>query len=74
MIVIVDIEWAVNRYFKKSPTQIAAERVDESWNVTDKFYSLIRPENESFYDWEQVAYNAGDEVDFLSSKTAYTVL
>lgn len=74
MFVIVDMEWVTNRAGHYAPTQIAAIRVDESWNTAGEFDAFIRPRDSSFYDWRHIAYNGGKAPDFLGAKNAYLVL
>ncbi len=74
MFVIMDMEWVTNRAGHCTPTQISAIRVDEQWNTIDKFNSLIRPRDTSFYDWRHVAYKGGKAPDFLEAPNAYVVL
>lgn len=62
--VIADVEW-VEKGYKKSPTQLSALRVDENWNVLDRFSSFIRPMDASFYDWSHIAYSGGKKEDFI---------
>ena len=74
MFVICDIEWAINDKKQISLTQIAASRVDEKWHTLESFFSLVRPQNASFEDWEQVCYAGHKSIDFLHAPSAYSVL
>ena len=74
MFVICDIEWAINDKKQISLTQIAASRVNEKWHTLESFFSLARPQNASFEDWEQVCYAGHKSIDFLHAPSAYTVL
>ncbi len=73
MFVLVDIEWSTNTQGDKSPTQLAALKVDEQWNVTDSFDSFIRPRDESFHNWKHVSYRGGDAKSFLHARNAHAV-
>jgi len=73
MFVITDMEWVTNKSGHYSPTQLAAVRVDENWNKVDSFESLIRPRDESFYEWRHIAYVGAGPEDFLSAAEAYEV-
>ena len=72
MFVLMDLEWVTNTRDEISPTQLAAVRVDENWNETDRFSALIRPKDCSFWEWEHVAYTAGAPDNFRYAETAYT--
>ena len=74
MFVICDIEWAINDKKQISLTQIAASRVNEKWHTLESFFSLARPQNVSFEDWEQVCYAGYKSIDFLHAPSAYSVL
>ncbi len=74
MFVIADIEWAENRAYMTTPTQLSAVRVDNDWNVVDSFNSLIRPRDSSFHIWHHVSYNSGKASDFLGAESAFEVL
>ena len=74
MYVICDIEWAVNSKQQISLTQIAAVRVNNLWQSVASFSSIVRPQNASFQDWEQVCYAGHKIIDFLHAPSAYTVL
>ena len=41
MFVLADMEWMTNENGHYSPTQLAAVKVDENWNIVDKFESLL---------------------------------
>ena len=43
MMVLFDMEWVTDRNGREMPTQIAAMRVDSTWNPLDRFETLIRP-------------------------------
>ena len=70
MFVIADIEWMTNAMRHQSPTQLAAVRVDEAWNVVDEFDALIRPRDRGFYDWNHISYTGAQAMDFLCAKGA----
>lgn len=73
MYVIADIEW-INPYENyTSPTQLAAARVDENWNVKDEFNAFIRPHRKGCCKWEHMAYTGGTSEDFMSAETAQEV-
>ncbi len=74
MYVVVDIEWAENRRGFQSLTQIAATKVDSDWNFVASFFSLIRPQNVSFENFNQVCYNGAPPHRFQAAQTAFTVL
>ena len=74
MFVIADIEWATNRTYRITPTQLSAVKVDENWNIVDSFSHFIRPQDNSFYNCTDVAYAGGKVTDFLYAKSAYEVL
>ena len=74
MYVIADIESLQNKLNMHSPTQLAALRVDDDWNVVGEFFSYIRPLDSSFYDWNDVAYTGGRPEDFLHARGCYNVL
>ena len=73
MYVIADMEWITNANGHHSPTQLAAVRVDENWNVVDKFASFIRPRDSEFHDWKHKAYTGGTATKFLYAKNAHYV-
>ena len=66
MLVLVDIEW-IEGYSEKNLTQLAALRVDESWNVQDKFSSLACPPSLKNFDWDHVAFNGHNPNDFFEA-------
>lgn len=74
MYVIADIEWNTNEFGLKYPTQLAAVKVDENWNVTERFSSFIRPTDSSFHNWWHVSCRGGRAADFLNARVAYSVL
>ena len=73
MFVIADIEWMTNEDGHHSPTQLAAIRVDESWNEVDAFASLIRPRDSEFHVWRHVSYTGGKPTDFIYARNAHNV-
>ena len=72
--VLADIEWNTNVQGVRSPTQLAAVKVDDQWNVVDRFAAFIRPQNESFHNWQHISYTGGSAVGFLSADSACDVL
>lgn len=74
MYVLLDIEWITNKKHHISPTQIAAMRVDDLWYRSALFYSRIRPKDETFHQWDDVAYAGGDRWAFLSAPGLRKVL
>ena len=40
MYIIADVEWVQNEQNKQSPTQLAAVRVDDEWNIIDDFTAI----------------------------------
>ena len=73
MFVLADMEWMTNENGHYSPTQLAAVKVDENWNIVDKFEAFIRPRDTAFHDWEHVAYTGGTATDFLHARKGYNV-
>lgn len=73
MYIIADVEWVENQSNKKSPTQLAAVRVDEEWNFVDEFSSYIRPLDYTFHNWNHVAYTGGDPYNFVNAPGCYKV-
>lgn len=73
MFVIADLEWIEIDNRKSCPTQLAAIRVDDLWNETDRFYELILPKNADYYHWEHMAFVGGTPIEFLRAKTAKDV-
>jgi len=73
MYIVADVEWVENELHKKSPTQLAAVRVNENWEIIDDFSSFIRPMNPSFYDWGHVAYAGGIPSNFTHAPHCYDV-
>ena len=73
MFVLADMEWMTNENGHYSPTQLAAVKVDENWNIVDKFESFIRPRDTAFHYWEHVAYTGGTATDFLHARKGYNV-
>lgn len=73
MFVIADIEWMTNEEGHHSPTQLAAIRVDETWNEVDNFASLIRPRDSEFHDWRHVSYTGGKPTEFMYARNAHNV-
>ncbi len=74
MYVIADIEWNMNKFGLKYPTQLAAVKVDENWNSTYRFESFVRPRDDSFHNWNHVSYKGGRAEDFKNARNAYAVL
>lgn len=70
MFVITDLEWVQrNATF---PTQLAAVRVNSSWEVVDRFAMLIRP---SFHkiSWKHVAFTGYERDEFRNAYSASAV-
>lgn len=67
MYVLMDIEWITNRDQQINPTQIAAMRVDEQWNESNRFFARIRPRDSSFHQWDHMGYSGGTKEDFLNA-------
>lgn len=74
MYVIADIEWVTSRDGKILPVQLAAVRVDEDWNQIDFFCSFIKPFDNTFDDWTQVAFKGGSPEDFQNANDAADVI
>ncbi len=74
MFVIADIEWVTNSKKQDAPTQLAAVKVDETWQIVDRFDMLIKPKDESFHTWEHMAYAKKTAEDFLSARGIHCVL
>lgn len=70
MFVIADIEWVTYGKGKVSPTQLAAVKTDERWNVTERFASLIRPSDEVPCDRGHMAFTGAAFSEFQSAKSA----
>ncbi len=73
MIVLMDLEWVENNSYHITPTQLAAMRVDRSWNRLSLFTALCRPRDASFHQWDHVAYAGASKNDFLSALSCRTV-
>lgn len=73
MYIIADVEWAQNELNKISPTQLSAVRVNEDWEIANDFSAYIKPMDQSFYDWDHVAYTGGRPSDFLNAAHCYDV-
>ena len=73
MFVLADMEWVTNRQEHISPVQLAALKVDECWNITDSFSSLIRPKDESFCIYDHPAFTGAAMGAFLKANSPYTV-
>lgn len=74
MYVIADIEWVTSCDGTISPVQLAAVRVDEGWNQIDFFCSFIKPLDNTFDDWTQVAFNGVSPEDFQNANNAADVI
>lgn len=74
MYVIADIEWVMSHDGKISPVQLAAVRVDEGWNQINFFSSFIKPFDNTFDDWIQIAFNGGSPEDFQNANSAAEVI
>ncbi|MBE5809670.1 MAG: hypothetical protein E7318_01915 [Clostridiales bacterium] len=74
MLVIIDLEWVEGKRSRIIPTQIAAIRVDENWQVVDQYASLIKPYELSGMDWKHVAYSGAPPIAFVGAKGAHRVL
>ncbi len=74
MFVIADMEWVCNTDGEYSPTQLAAVKVDETWNTASEFDYLIKPRDSRFHDWQHVAYTGHVFSEFLNADSAYSVL
>lgn len=70
MFVIMDLEWVKRENIH--PTQLAAIRVNPSWEVVDRFVMLIRP---SFHNivWKHVAFTGYERDDFRNAYSASAV-
>ncbi len=73
MYVIADVEWAQNKANKNSPTQLFAFRVDSQWKIIDEFSAFIRPLDDTFHDWNHMAYTGGTPEDFINAHSCYNV-
>ena len=74
MFVAADIEWVKIPVGLDVPTQLAASRVDETWNVISTFHSFIKPLGSVFDNRGHVALNGGSPSDFINAPDAYIVL
>lgn len=72
--VLADVEWNMNKFGLKYPTQLAAVKVDEKWNIVYRFSSFIRPRDERFHNWWHISYTGGSIDDFMNARNAYAVL
>ena len=72
MYVLADVEWVENNDSIISFTQIAMVRVDENWRAIDSIYRRICPKDESFHQWNHVAYVGGSIPDFLNAPGSTT--
>lgn len=73
MFVIADMEWVTDGVGCISPTQLAAVRIDENRNETDRFAALIRPSVYTLYDRSHMAFNGAPINAFLNAKGASAV-
>lgn len=69
MYVLADLEWVDNSEGRITLTQIAMQRVDETWKTIDSIYRRIRPMDESFHQWRHIGFRGGSIDDFLRSPT-----
>ena len=67
MYVITDIEWVDESPESKYLTQIAAIRVNESWEAQDSFTRLVSPPQVNNVDWQHVAFRGYALEDFLQA-------
>lgn len=74
MYVIADIEWVTSANSEISPVQLAAVRVDGSWNQVNSFYSFIKPIDNAIDDWTQIAFNGGSQEDFQNANSVADVI
>lgn len=74
MYVLVDMEWVTNRAGNQYPTQLAALRVDEHWEIVDTFSALIYPKDRSFQRWEHMAFTGWKPEDYLAAESLNPVL
>ena len=73
MYVLADIEWVTNSKGLICPTQLAAIKVDENWNIQRTFYSRIKPLNCSFEIKKHLAYSGASLEVFKLADDARTV-
>jgi len=73
MIVLMDMEWVENKSRHVTPTQLAAMRVNESWERVSMFNGLCRPRDASFHQWNHVAYGGLNKDEYLFSPSARTI-
>lgn len=71
MYIIADVEWVENQLHKSSPTQLAAVRVNEDWEIIEEFFTYIRPMNSSFHNWGHMAYSGGTPKDFKQAPSCH---
>ena len=67
MYVLLDIEWLIHSQEHLSVTQLAALRVDDSWNVTDEFSALVCPVCFSCVSGSEVSLNGYDRQAFAQA-------
>lgn len=70
MFVITDLEWVKRNAIY--PTQLAAIRVNPSWEVVDRFAMLIRPSFHNIH-WNHVAFTGYERDDFRNAYRASAV-
>lgn len=73
MIVLTDLEWVENKARHIAPTQLAALRVNETWEPVSMFNALCRPRDASFHQWNHVAFAGASRESFLFAPSARTV-
>lgn len=74
MFVIADIEWIQNKANLRSLTQLAAAKVDEGWNVIEEFSTYIKPKDNSFFIWDDPAFNGESPDSILFLRDCHTAL
>lgn len=74
MYVLADMEWITDRHGDHWPTQLAAIRVDGSWEAVDTFSTLFRPKDLSFQQWGHMAFSGWKREDYLAAPPLYPAM
>lgn len=73
MLVLMDLEWVQSEGSFFHPTQIAGLRVDDQWNILDRFSALIQPIDAFSIESDHIAYTGASIECFLEANEATTV-
>lgn len=74
MYVLIDMEWIKNCHGQHWPTQLAAIRVSKDWQAVDSFSVLFRPKDNTFQQWNHMAFSGWTREDFLNGYGLYPAL